>query len=831
MANNNKNNEDIKEMLNNSKIVDIEVTDELKKSFVSYAMAVNVSRAIPDVRDGLKPVHRRILYAMNEMGNTANQPYKKCARIVGEVLGKYHPHGDTAVYDALVRMAQDFSIRSPLIDGHGNFGSIDGDSPAAMRYTEARMSKLSSELLRDIDKDTVDTYPNFDDTLQQPRVLPARYPNLLVNGADGIAVGMATNIPPHNLNEVIDGTIAVIDNPDMTIDQLMKYIKAPDFPTGGIILGLDGVIKAYQTGSGYVVIRSKIELEKFNNTRDRIIVKEIPYQVNKENLIKNIHEYAVKNKIEGISQINDESDKDGIRIVIDVKKDTDPQYVLNQLYKHTQMQTNNYIKLLSLVDGKPSTLNLKGIIDKYILHQEEVIVRRTQYDLNKALEKEHILKGLVIALANIDDVIAIIKSSKDNKDAQEKLAEKFDLSEVQSNAILEMKLRRLTSLEVEKIKEELKQIEENIKTYREILQNKELVLNIIKNELIEIKQKYSEPRRSEIEEFYEEIDNEDLIEREDVVITISHEGYMKKMNVDEYKIQNRGGVGKIGHKTKDNDYTETILTCNTHDNLLYFTSKGKVFRTKAYVIPTGSNTAKGRAVVNLINLEEGEKVKAFTPYSDEDAKYIVLVTKNGKIKKTSVKEYKNINRNGKKAISLIDNDEVIGAHLTNGENEILIAASNGKIVRFDESQIRPQGRTSIGVGAMKLEKNETIVSTEIIDDRELILTVTENGKGKISKVDDYRKTSRNAKGVKAGKLDEGTGKIACIKLITEEDDAIIVTNTGITIRIVLEQVSILSRNAKGVILKKCKEGEIITSVTIIPKTELTDIDIQKEEEE
>lgn len=808
--------ENIQELLEKSKVLKIEVTDELKKSFISYAMAVNVSRAIPDVRDGLKPVHRRILYAMHELGFTYDKPYKKSARIVGEVLGKYHPHGDTAVYDAMVRLAQPFSIRECLIDGHGNFGSVDGDSPAAMRYTEARMSAIAGEMLRDLDKDTVDKYPNFDDSLFQPVVLPARYPNLLVNGADGIAVGMATNIPPHNLGEIIDGTIAILDNPEISIEELMDIIPAPDYPTGGVIMGSSGIRKAYKTGRGKAILRAKVEIEE-SQSRQRIVATELPYQVNKEALVKTIHESATKGKIEGISQVREESDRTGMRIVVDVKKGTDPQFVLNQLYKHTNFQTSNSIILLALVDGTPRALNLKQILEEYIKHQKEVIRRRTQFDLDKALEKEHILQGLVKALANIDEVIHIIKNSQDNQDAQIRLTNTFELTERQAVAILDMKLRRLTSLEVEKLKEELADLEKMIKELQDILAHPELVVAIIKDELSEIRRKYSNDRRSVIEQDYDEIDIEDLIEREDVVISVSHEGYIKRIPLTEYKIQNRGGVGVVGQKTKDEDFVENIFICNTHDQLLFFTSKGKVYRMKAYRIPEGSKVAKGRAIVNLITLDDGEKLSAIAPYNEENAGYVLLVTKNGKIKKTSVTEYININRNGKIAITLLDDDELIGVRLTSGNDEILLASANGMIIRFDESEIRQMGRTAMGVKAMNLQgEDDYVIDVTVVTEGKDVFTVTENGLGKLSDIGNYRKTKRGAKGVKAGKMTDETGRTASVKLVEPTDEAILATNTGMTIRIPLEQVSKVGRNTRGVILRRCKEDEKISSVTIIP---------------
>ncbi len=659
-----KRDDNILEMLSRSNIIQKEVNKEMKTSFIAYAMAVNVSRAIPDVRDGLKPVHRRILYAMNELGLSADKPYRKCARIVGDVLGKYHPHGDSAVYEALVRLAQDFSIRCTLVDGHGNFGSVDGDPPAAQRYTEARLSKIAGEMLRDIDKKTVDYYPNFDDTLEQPVVLPSRFPNVLVNGSDGIAVGMATSIPPHNLGEVIDGTIALLDNPDITIDELMDIIPAPDYPTGALIMGKSGIKKAYRTGRGIAILRARAEIEEFNNgTRIRIVVTEIPYQVNKAKLIETIAELVKQKKIEGISDVQEESDRDGMRVVIDIKKDANPQVVLNMLYKHTNMQISNSMIMLALVDGRPKILNLKEILEAYVRHQKSVIVRRTQYDLDKALEKEHILLGLVKALANIDEVIAIIKSSEDKTDAANKLTEAFELSQKQANAILEMKLQRLSHLEVEKLNAELGALEKDIAEYRAILASEERVIEIIKTEMTEIKNKYSTPRKSEITYDFSSIDIEDLIEQEDIIVSMTHFGYIKRMPISEYRAQHRGGTGVQAHKTKDEDFVENLFMTNTHEPLLFFTNRGKVYRIKAYEIPESSRTAKGRAIVNLLNLADGEKVNAFMPLPTNTQGYLMLATKQGLIKKTKLEEFASIRNDGKIAITLNDGDELISAQI------------------------------------------------------------------------------------------------------------------------------------------------------------------------
>ncbi len=736
-----KRDDNILDMLSRSNIIQKEVNKEMKTSFIAYAMAVNVSRAIPDVRDGLKPVHRRILYAMNELGLSADKPYRKCARIVGDVLGKYHPHGDSAVYEALVRLAQDFSIRCTLVDGHGNFGSVDGDPPAAQRYTEARLSKIAGEMLRDIDKKTVDYYPNFDDTLEQPVVLPSRFPNVLVNGSDGIAVGMATSIPPHNLGEVIDGTIALLDNPDITIDELMDIIPAPDYPTGALIMGKSGIKKAYRTGRGIAILRARAEIEEFNNgTRSRIVVTEIPYQVNKAKLIETIAELVKQKKIEGISDVQEESDRDGMRVVIDIKKDANPQVVLNMLYKHTNMQISNSMIMLALVDGRPKILNLKEILEAYVRHQKSVIVRRTQYDLDKALEKEHILLGLVKALANIDEVIAIIKSSEDKTDAANKLTEAFELSQKQANAILEMKLQRLSHLEVEKLNAELGALEKDIAEYRAILASEERVIEIIKTEMTEIKNKYSTPRKSEITYDFSSIDIEDLIEQEDIIVSMTHFGYIKRMPISEYRAQHRGGTGVQAHKTKDEDFVENLFMTNTHEPLLFFTNRGKVYRIKAYEIPESSRTAKGRAIVNLLNLADGEKVNAFMPLPTNTQGYLMLATKQGLIKKTKLEEFASIRNDGKIAITLNDGDELISAQITGGEDELLLASSGGKCIRFAEQGVRPTGRTSQGVKSISLDDNESVVDMTIVKDGAEVMTLTENGFGKRTDISEYRST-------------------------------------------------------------------------------------------
>ncbi len=813
--------QDLSEMLDKSNIKKINIEHEMKKSFIAYAMAVNVSRAIPDVRDGLKPVHRRILYAMSELGLTSDKPYRKCARIVGDVLGKYHPHGDTAVYEALVRLAQDFSIRCPLVDGHGNFGSVDGDPPAAQRYTEARMSKIAAEMIRDIDKKTVDYYPNFDDTLMQPVVLPARYPNLLVNGSDGIAVGMATSIPPHNLGEVIDGTIALMENPEMDIEELIDLIPAPDYPTGALIMGRSGIKKAYRTGKGNAILRARAEIEDFNNgTRQRIVITELPYQVNKAKLIETIADYVKQKKIDGISDIQEQSDRDGMRIVIDVKKDAQAQVVLNMLYKHTSLQISNSIILLALIDGTPKVMNLKEILSAYIEHQKQVIVRRTQYDLEKALEREHILKGLVIALNNIDEVVAIIKKSEDKVDASNKLMEAFALSDKQANAILEMRLQRLTHLEIDKLEQNLAQLERDITEYQDILANPHRVEEIIKTEMLEIKEKYNTPRRSELSYDYNDIDIEDLIEQEDIVISLTHQGYIKRMATDEYKAQRRGGVGVTAHKAKDEDFVENVFNSNTHEPILFFSNFGKVYRLKAYMIPEGSKTAKGRAMVNLLNLADGERINAILPLATGSMGYLVLATKKGLIKKTDLSEFERIQSNGKIAIKLQEGDELICAMHTDGDNEIIIASTGGKCIRFHEQDIRDTGRSSMGVKSISLDKGEFVVDATIVRENTDVLTITENGYGKRTDIDEYRFQARGGKGIKVGVLNEKTGNVVNLKLVSSDEDVMILADNGVVIRLNADSISKIGRNTQGVKLMRLKdEGSKVVSFTIVPRSE------------
>ena len=813
--------EEFKKTLAMTNMIDVEVDDELKKSFIAYAMAVNVSRAIPDVRDGLKPVHRRILYSMHEMGLYNDKAYRKCARIVGDVLGKYHPHGDFAVYDALVRLAQDFTINFPLVDGHGNFGSVDGDPPAAMRYTEARMSKLAAEMLRDLDKETVDYYPTFDDTGMQPCVLPSRFPNLLVNGSDGIAVGMATNIPPHNLAEVISGVIAQIDNPDITIEELMEYIPAPEFPTGAILMGRAGIKRAYRTGRGNYVLRSKCEIEEYtsgNTSRTRIVVSEIPYQVNKARLIENIADLVKDKRIEGISDIREESDRDGMRIVIELRKDANAQVVLNTLYKHTQLQTSNGIILLALVDGEPKVLNLKECIHYYIEHQKDVIVRRTKFDLNKAEERAHIVAGLVLALANIDEVIAIIKQSADKNVAAQKLMEAFELSDKQANAILEMRLQRLTSLEVEKLQEELAALERTIADLKDILANEGRVFEIIKTDLNVIKENYPSERKTELSYDYGEIDIEDLIEEEEVVISMTHSGYIKRQPVAEYKAQRRGGMGVTAHRPKDEDFVEKLFISSTHDNILFFSSLGKVYSIKGYEIPEAQRQARGRAIVNLLQIAQDEKITAIIPLKADLDGYIAMATRKGLIKKTALSEFANIRKVGKIAIKINDDDELISVQFTTGDDELIIASKEGKCIRFSEHGVRPMGRDTQGVKAMNLAEDDYLVDMLVVKEGCQILTITSRGYGKRSDIDDYRLQGRAGKGIKAGVFNEKTGWLVNLKIVNEDEDIMIISNNGTIIRMHVTDISMIGRNTQGVRVMRLKDSEVAT-IAVAPREE------------
>ena len=808
------------EKIDNTRYIDIDVEHEMKESFIAYAMAVNVSRALPDVRDGLKPVHRRILYSMNETGLTNDKPFRKCAKIVGDVLGKYHPHGDSSVYDALVRLAQDFTINEPLIDPNGNFGSVDGDPAAAYRYTEARLSKIAGELLRDIDKDTVDFYPNFDATTVQPKVLPSRFPNLLVNGSDGIAVGMATNIPPHNLNEVIDAVVAMIDNPNITIDELMQYIPAPDFPTGGEILSNNAIKQAYKTGRGGVVMRAKTDIESYDNgKRFRIVATAIPYQVNKAKLIAQIANLAKDKKIDGISDVRDESDRDGMRIVVEVKRDANPHIILNQLFKQTPLQMSSGIILLALVDGRPKILNLQEIIYYYLAFQREVITRRTKYDLKKAEEREHILKGLVIAVNNIDEVIKIIKQSEDKNDALTKLETRFDLSERQANAILEMKLSRLTGLEVEKLNAELGELEILIVHLKEILSDEGKINEIIKTELLEIKQKYPTPRKSEIIMDYDDIDIGDLIERHEVVISLTSQGYVKRLPVSEYKSQHRGGRGVNAHKTKEEDVVTDMFVVNSHDDLMFFSNLGKVYVLRAYNIPEAGRQNKGRALVNLLPIDSDEKINTILKFERDDSAFLVLATKKGLIKKTKLSEFDNVRKNGKIAIKLNEGDNLVSAKIVHPGDELLIASDNGKCLRFSEKAIRLVGRTSQGVKGMKIEPDENIIDMIAIDPTLDLLTVTEKGYAKRSKVSDYRLQGRRGKGLKAGVFNDKTGKVVALRPIDEDKDILAISGDGVMIRTSADSINLVSRTSLGVRLMKVSANDKVVSVAVVDKDE------------
>ncbi len=834
--------EEFKRTLEMTKMLDREVDEELKKSFIAYAMAVNVSRAIPDVRDGLKPVHRRILYSMHELGLTYDKAFRKCARIVGDCLGKYHPHGDSSVYDALVRLAQDFSINFPLVDGHGNFGSVDGDPAAAMRYTEARLAKLSSEMLRDLDKETVDFYPTFDDTGMQPAVLPARFPNMLVNGSDGIAVGMATNIPPHNLAECIDGVVALIDNPDIDVDGLMEYIPAPDFPTGALIMGRSGIKKAYRTGRGSIIIRSRCEIEEYqsgNTTRTRIVVTEIPYQVNKARLVENIADLVKNKKLEGISDIREESDRDGMRVVIEVKKDANAQVVLNLLYKHTSLQVSDGIIMLALVDGTPKILNLKECLYYYLEHQKDVIVRRTKYDLNKTEERAHILRGLVIAQASINEVVEVCKNARDKTDCVQKLTANFALDEKQATAVAELRLFRISHLEVDKLNEELTGLEAAIADYKDILANESRVLDIIKTDLLETKRKYPSERRTEIAvDFSGDIEDEDLIPVEQVVVSMTHTGYVKRLPVTEYHAQNRGGKGITAHRPKEEDFVERMFVCSSHDFLLLFSDKGRVYRIKAYEIPEAARTARGRAVVNLVQITQDEKITTIIPVKADAEGYIAFATRNGLIKKTRLEEFARINKNGKIAIKLNDDDTLISVQFTTGSDELMIASKGGKCIRFDESNVRSMGRDTAGVKAMKLGDDDALVDMLVVDESKDVLTVTTGGYGKRSKIDDYRVQGRAGKGIKAGTFNEVTGNLINLKQVTDDDDIMIISDGGTIIRMHCSSISTIGRSARGVRLMRLKDGLVATvavterdddAETAAPE-EATPEDLQTEEE-
>ncbi|MDA9699053.1 DNA gyrase subunit A [Flavobacteriaceae bacterium] len=808
------------------KLIPIKIEDEMKSAYIDYSMSVIVSRALPDVRDGLKPVHRRVLFGMNEMGVRSSSSYKKSARIVGDVMGKYHPHGDSSVYDTMVRMAQEWSLRYNLVDGQGNFGSVDGDSPAAMRYTEARMQKISEELLSDIDKETVDFQLNFDDTIMEPTVLPTRVPALIVNGASGIAVGMATNMPPHNLTEVIDGIMQYIDNNDITIDELIQYVKAPDFPTGGTIYGYDGVKEAFHTGKGRVVMRGKAIIENVND-RECIIVSEIPYQVNKADMIKKTADLVNDGKIEGISTIRDESDRKGMRIVYVLKRDAIPNIVLNKLYKYTPLQSSFSVNNVALVNGKPELLNLKDLIHHFVEHRHDVVVKRTNFELKKAEQRAHILEGLIIASDNIDDVIDLIKKSSNADEARQKLEKKYKLSETQAKAIIEMRLRQLTGLEQNKLREEYDELQKTIKGYKDLLDSKPKRMNLIKEELSDIKEKYGDERRSEIEYAGGDFRVEDIIPNEKVVITISHAGYIKRTPLTEYKTQNRGGVGQKASKTRDEDFLEDLFVGTNHQYMLFFTQKGKCFWMRVFEIPEGSKNSKGRAIQNLINIEQDDRVKAFIctqDLKDEDYvnnHYVIMATKMGQVKKTSLEQYSRPRSNGINAITVKDGDELLEAKLTNGNSQIMLAVKSGKAIRFEEGKTRPMGRNASGVRGIRLkDKKDEVVGMISVNDMDAnILVVSENGYGKRSSLEDYRLTNRGGKGVKTISITEKTGKLVTLKSVSDSDDLMIINKSGIAIRMEVEDLRVMGRATQGVKVISLKDGDSIAAVAKVMKND------------
>ena len=805
------------------KIIERDIEAEMKTAYIDYAMSVIVSRALPDVRDGLKPVHRRILYTMYEDGLTSDKPYRKSATTVGDVLGRYHPHGDASVYDAMVRMAQTFSLRYPLVDGHGNFGSIDGDGAAAYRYTEARMSKIAETMLTDIEKNTVKFIPNFDDRLQEPAVLPAKIPALLVNGSSGIAVGMATNIPPHNLTEVINGIIKRIDEDEVTDEQLMQIIKGPDFPTGGVILGREAIKQAYTTGRGKITVRAEAEIEESSNGKQKIIVTSLPYQVNKAKLIENIANLVKEKRIEGIAELRDESDRENaVRIHIGLKKDANARVVLNQLYKNTQMQDTFGIIMLALVDGEPKVLTLRQCLDHYIDHRKHVILRRTQFDLDKALARAHILEGLKIALDNIDEVINIIRSSYD--DAKEKLMQRFGLSEIQAQAILDMRLKTLSGLQREKIEDEYNELMKLIAHLREILGSEKLVFQVIKEELIEVKEKYGDERLTKIVAAEGELNEEDLIKEEQMVVAFTHFGYIKRMPIDTYKSQRRGGKGITGISTREEDFVKQIFTTSTHDTVLFFSNKGKLYRLRGYEIPEAGRTAKGTAIVNLLSLDAGEKISAIIPISNfEDGKYLLMATRNGLIKKTALQEYNSTRKTGLLAITLKDDDELIDVRLTDGEDNVVLVTSKGMCITFDEKDVRPVGRSAQGVLGIRLDEDDFVIGMESIladNKKATLLAITENGFGKRTELDEYRVQNRGGKGVITYKITPKTGNIVGIRVTNEDDDAMLITNSGTIIRIKVKDVSILGRATQGVTLMRTSENEKVVSIeTLAPEEE------------
>jgi DNA gyrase subunit A len=799
-----------------SRVKPVDIGQQMRSSFLDYAMSVIVSRALPDVRDGLKPVHRRILYAMNELGITADKAYKKSARIVGEVIGKYHPHGDSAVYDTMVRMAQNFSQRYELVDGHGNFGSVDGDPAAAMRYTEARMSKISMEMVRDIRKDTIDFQPNYDDSEQEPVVLPSRFPNLLVNGASGIAVGMATNIPPHQLGEVIDAVLALSKNPDITLEELMQYIPGPDFPTGGLILGREGIKRAYRTGRGSIIVRARVTIEEQKNGKQSIVVTELPYQVNKAKLIERIAELVKDKRLDGITDLRDESDRSGMRMVIEVRRDANANVILNNLYKHTGLQTSFGINTLALVDGRPQVLTLKECLHYYLVFQESVIRRRTQFELKKAEARAHILKGLRIALDHLDEVITLIRNSKTTDIARNGLISQFSLTEIQAQAILDMRLQRLTGLEREKIQQEYEELIKRIGELKAILADEQKVLHIIRKELREIKDKYNDRRRTEITVGADMIEDEDLIEREDIVITVSHKGYVKRMPVDTYRSQNRGGRGIQGMGTNEDDFVEHIFQTNTHHHVLFFTNKGRVFQLKGYEIPELGRTAKGIPLINLIQIDKDEYISAFFPVEAfDDQHYLVFLTKKGITKRSSLIDFANIRRGGLFAITVHDDDELIAVRLTDGKRHLIVGTKNGMAITYDENDVRPMGRTAAGVKAISLDPDDEVVGMGIADNDKDVLIVTENGFGKRTATHEYRPQTRGGKGLKTCNITEKNGKMITLRTVSEDEDLMIITANGVIIRMAVADISRLGRNTMGVTLIRVDKGDHVAAVARI----------------
>jgi DNA gyrase subunit A len=811
------------------KIVPVSLEEEMKSSYIDYSMSVIVSRALPDVRDGLKPVHRRVLFGMHELGVAFNKSYKKSARIVGEVLGKYHPHGDTAVYDSMVRMVQEFSLRYPLVDGQGNFGSVDGDSPAAMRYTEARLDRIADEMLRDLDKNTVDFAPNFDDSLQEPTVLPSYLPNLLVNGSSGIAVGMATNIPPHNLNEIIDGLIALIKNPEITSEKLMKYVTAPDFPTAGIIYGYEGVKEAYLTGRGRIIIRAKANVETLKNNRENIIITELPYQVNKANLIEKMADLVREGKLSDISNIRDESDRDGMRVVIELKRDAQPSVVLNQLFKHTQMQTTFGVIMLALVNGAPKVLTLKEMMQHFIKHRMDVLIRRTKYDLDTAERRAHILEGYVIALDNIDAVIETIKKSKDVETAKNNLIKKFKLSEIQAKAILDMRLQRLTGLERKKIEDEYKEIIKLIEKLKGILASEEKRFLIIKDELLALKERYGDARRTEIIYNHEEFSLEDIIAEEDVVVTISHKGFIKRFPVSGYRKQGRGGKGVTGAGTKDDDFIEHMFIASTHHYILFFTDKGKVYWLKVFEIPEGGRATRGRSIINLIEKEQDEEIAAFVSVKEfNDDSYLIMATEKGTIKKTVLSAYGNVRKGGINAINVVKGDRLISVKLSDGTNDVVLGTRNGFAIRFNEKDVRDMGRTATGVRGINLAKTDIVVGLLVIKRNDNILVVTENGFGKRSDINDYRITHRGGRGVITVKTTDKVGKMIAMMEVVDGDEFVIISSRGMVIRQSVKEIRVMGRNTQGVRVIRLNEGDKIADIAkVVPEEEEENIETTK----